>query len=138
MHTQWQLLRIFFHSVARNDYLSVQQQLLVDCLLAISDVLYCRTCGEASRYGPLRANLPIEVVMVSTYVTPVISSFMMQLELTLEIPGVTTSLMGMVPMGVSRSTSMSSGIDKQAVTLEKPHGGVGSCMSANACAGREG
>ena len=43
---------------------------------------------EASRSGPLRATLPTEVVMVSTYVTPVTSSFKMWLVLTLEIPGV--------------------------------------------------
>ena len=74
--------------------------------------------------------------MVSTYVMPVILSFMMWLELTLEIPGVPTSPMGMAPMGTLRSTSMSSGICKQAVTPEKPCSGVGGCMSANA--GREG
>ena len=62
----------------------------------------------------------------------------MQLVLTLEIPGVTTSPMGMVPMGASTSTSTSSGICKQAATPEKPHGRVGSCMSTNACVGREG
>ena len=76
--------------------------------------------------------------MVSMYVMPVISSFTMQLELMLEIPGVATSPMGMVPMGTSRSTSMSSGICKQAVTPEKPCSGVGSCMSVNACVGGEG
>ena len=76
--------------------------------------------GEASRSGPLRATLPMEVVMVSTYVVPVTLSLMMWLVLTLEIPGVATSLMGMVPMGASRSTSMSSGICKQAITPEKP------------------
>ena len=62
----------------------------------------------------------------------------MWLVLTLEMPGVATSLMGMVPMGASRSTSMSSGICKQAVTPEKLHGGVGGCMSASACGGEEG
>ena len=92
---------------------------------------------EASGSGPLRATLPTEVVMVSTHVMPVTSSLTMQLVLTLEIPGVATSLMGMVPMGDSRSTSMSSGICKQAVTPEKPCGGVGSCTSTNACAGKE-
>ena len=34
---------------------------------------------EASRSGPLRATLPTEVVMVSTYVMPVTSSLTMQL-----------------------------------------------------------
>ena len=84
------------------------------------------------------ATLPMEVVMVSMYVMPVILSFTMWLELMLEIPGVTISLMGMVPMGTSRSTSMNSGICKQAINLEKPCSGVGSCMSAKACVDREG
>ena len=93
---------------------------------------------EASGSGPLMATLPTEVVMVSMCVTPVSLSFMMWLVLTLEIPGVATSLMGMVPMGASRSTSMSSGICKQAITPEKPCSGFGSHMSTNACAGKEG
>ena len=76
--------------------------------------------------------------MVSTYVMPVTSSFMMWLVLTWEIPGVTTSPIGMVPMGASRSTSMSSGICKQAVTSEKPCSRVGSCMGTKACAVKEG
>ena len=92
---------------------------------------------EASGSGPLRATLPMEVVMVSTYVTHITLSLMMQLVLILEMPGVATSPMGMVPMGASRSISMSSGICKQAVTPEKPCGGGGSHMSANACAGEE-
>ena len=79
---------------------------------------------QASGSGLLRAILPMEVVMVSRYVTPVTSSFTMWLALILEIPGVTTSLMGMVPMGASRSTSTSSGICKQAVTPKKPYSGV--------------
>ena len=96
------------------------------------------TVGKAPRSGPLMATLPMEVVMVSTYVMPVILSFTMQLELTLEIPGVTTSLMGMSPMGVSRSTSTSSGVHKQAITPEKPCGRVGGCTSSTACVNREG
>ena len=56
----------------------------------------------------------------------------------MEISGVATSPMGMVPMGASRSTSTSSGICRQAVTPAKLHGGVGGCTSANACTGKEG
>ena len=93
---------------------------------------------EASRSGPLRAILPMEVVMVSMYVTPIASSLMMWLVLTVEIPGVTTSQMGMVPMGASRSTSTSFGIHKQAITPEKPHSRVGGCTSTSACTGEEG
>ena len=76
--------------------------------------------------------------MVFKYVMPITSSLTIQLALILEIPGVATSPMGMVPMGVSRSTSTSSGICKQAVTPKKPHGWVGGCMSANAWDGKEG
>ena len=79
---------------------------------------------EASESGPLRATLPTEVVTVSTYIMPVTSSITMQLVFTLEIPGVATSPMGMVPMGASRSTSTSSSICKQAITPKKPWWGV--------------
>ena len=63
---------------------------------------------------------------------------MMWLALIVEIPGVATSPMGMVPMGASRSTSTSSGICKQAITPEKPCSRVGGCMSTNTCTGEEG
>ena len=94
--------------------------------------------GQASGSGPLRVTLPAEVVTVSIYVMPVISSLTMQLELTLEIPGVVTSLMDIAPMGALRSTSMSSGVCKQAVTAEKPCGRVGDCTSTKTCVGGEG
>ena len=93
---------------------------------------------QASGSGLPRATLPMEVVMVSRYVMPVTSSFTMWLALILEIPGVTTSLMGMVPMGASRSNSTSSSICKQAVTPKKPHGRVGGCTSASTQDGEEG
>ena len=93
---------------------------------------------EASGSGPLRATLPMEVVMVSMYVMPITWSLTMWLVLILEIPGVATSPMGMVPIGALRSTSTSSGILKQAVTSEKPCSGFGGHTSANACAGEEG
>ena len=91
----------------------------------------------ASGSGPFMVTLPMEVVTVSMYVMPIISSFTMQLELMLEIPRVATSLMGLVPTGALRSTSMSSGVCKQAVTPEKPCGWVGGCTNARACVGRE-
>ena len=91
--------------------------------------------GEASGLGPLRVTLPMEVVTVSMYVMPIASSLMIQLELMLEIPGVTTSPMDMEMMGAS--TSMGSGICKQAITPAKPHSGMGGHTSANACAGKE-
>ena len=93
---------------------------------------------QASVSGLLRATLPMEVVMVSRYVMAVTSSFTMWLALILEILGVTISLMGMVPMGASRSTSTSSGICKQAVTPKKPCARVGGCTSASTWDGKEG
>ena len=62
----------------------------------------------------------------------------MQLVLIVEILGVATSSMGIVPMGASRSTSTSSGIHKQAVTPAKPCSRVGGHTGANACTGEEG
>ena len=87
---------------------------------------------------PPRVTLPTEVTTVSMYVMPVISSFTIWLELTLEIPGVATSPMGIAPIGTSRSTSTSSGVCKQVITSEKPCGRVGGHTSTEACVGREG
>ena len=80
----------------------------------------------------------MEVVTVSMYVTPVASSLMMWLVLMVEILGVTTTPMGMVPRRNSRATSISSGVHRQSVTPAKLHDGVGGCMSVNACTGEEG
>ena len=55
---------------------------------------------------------------MSIYVTPVASSLMMQLILMVEILGVTTTPMGMVPWGTSEAISKGSGIQRQAVTLQ--------------------
>ena len=93
---------------------------------------------QASGSGLLRATIPMKVVMVSRYVMPVTSSFTMWLALILEIPGVATSLMGMVPMGASRSTSTISGIHKKAVTPKKPCSRVGGHTSASAQDSKEG
>ena len=38
-------------------------------------------------------------------------------------------------MGISQPTSMTSGVFRQAITLVKPQGRVGSCLNANALAG---
>ena len=70
---------------------------------------------EVFGFRSLRMILPKEVVIVSTYVTPVMSSFMIRLELTLDIPG--ASPMDMAPVDTSS-------IFKQAVTPLKPCGGV--------------
>ena len=69
---------------------------------------------------------------------PIILSFTMQLELILDIPRVANSPMGMMPTGALRSTSTSSGVCRQAITPEKPHGGVSGHMSTKTCVGREG
>ena len=92
---------------------------------------------EASELGLLRATLPKEVVTVFMYIIPVASFLMMQLVLIVEILEVPTSPMGMVPRGISRATSTSSGVCRQAVTPAKLHDGVGGHTSANACPGKE-
>ena len=74
---------------------------------------------------------------MSIYVTPVALSLMMWLILMVEIPGVTTTPMAMVPRGTSEATSNSSGVHRQAVTPAKLHGRVVGCMTANACTGEE-
>ena len=75
---------------------------------------------------------------MSIYVTPVTSSLMMQLILMVEILGVTTTPMDMVPWGVSEAISRGSDIQRQAVTPAKPCSGVVGHMTANACIGKEG
>ena len=73
--------------------------------------------------------LPKEVVIVSTYVMPVMSSFMIQLELTLDIPGAS-------PMDTAPADT--SGILKQAITPSKLHGRVEGFTDATAFADGEG
>ena len=82
-----------------------------------------------------RTTLPTEVVMVSMYTSPIVSSWTTWLEFTLEMPGVDTSPMDIEPTGVSWPTSMTSGVFRQAITLVKPWGRVGSLFNANALAG---
>ena len=82
-----------------------------------------------------RTTLPTEVVTVSMYSSPIMLSWTTWLELTLEMLGVDTSPMDKEPTGISRPTSMTSGVFRQAITLVKPQGGVGGCFNANALAG---
>ena len=84
---------------------------------------------EVFGFRSLRMILPKEVVIVSTYVMPVMSSFMIQLELTLDIPG--ANPMDTVPADTS-------GIFKQAVTPSKLHGWVEGFTSATTSADGEG
>ena len=93
---------------------------------------------ESPESGLLRATLPMEVVTVSMYVTPVASSLTMWLMLTIDIPGAATTPKGMVPRGSSRATSTSSGVHRQAITPVKLCSRVGGCTSENACTGKEG
>ena len=51
------------------------------------------------------------------------------------MPGVITSPMDIVPTGISWPTFMTSGVFRQAITLAKPQGRVGSHLNANALAG---
>ena len=79
----------------------------------------------------------MEVVTMSMYTNPIMLSWTTQLELTLEMLGVDTCPMGIEPMGISWPNSTTSGVFRQAITLVKPWGGVGSHFNANALAGGE-
>ena len=80
--------------------------------------------------------LPMDVITVSTYTSPVSSSFTTRLEQMLDMLGFDIIPMDIVPTGVSRSTSISSGVLKQVATPAKPQGGVGGLTNANALASR--
>ena len=129
---------MFVCSVVGSSWLYAQRLLSASCLNMAGDILYCRAWDEASESGLLRATLPMEVVTMSIYVTPVTSSLMMWLVLMVEIWGVTTTPMDMVPWGASKAISKGSGIQRQAVTPVKPCGWVNGHTTANACTGEEG
>ena len=97
-----------------------------------------RPWDEVSGSGLLRATLPMEVVTMSTYVTPVTSSLMVQLMLMVEILGVATIPMGIASWGASEAISNGSSVHRQAVTPVKLHGGVIGQMTANTHTGEEG
>ena len=82
-----------------------------------------------------RTILPMEVITVSRYTSPMVSSVTTRLELTLERLGLNTIPMDIVPTGISWSTSTSSRVLKQATTLAKPWGGVGGLTNASVLAG---
>ena len=67
----------------------------------MSSIVGPEAFGFGEVMSPLMTILPMEVVMVSTYVRPVALSLTIQLELTLEIPGAITSPMDRVPEGTS-------------------------------------
>ena len=80
--------------------------------------------------------LPMEVVTVSRYTSPVVSSFTTLLELMLERLGFDTIPKDIGPIGLPWPTSTSSGVFKQATTPAKPRGSVGGLTGANVLAGR--
>ena len=80
--------------------------------------------------------LPMDVITVSRYTSPALSSFTTQLQQMLNMPGFNTIPMDIAPIGVSQSTSTSSGVLKQVATPTKPRGSVGGLTNANALASR--
>ena len=91
--------------------------------------------GPSLGSEPPRTILPMEVIMVSRYTSPVVLSFTAWLELTLERLGLDTIPMDIVPTGISWSTSTSSRVLKQVTTPMKPQGSVGSLTNASVLAG---
>ena len=77
---------------------------------------------------------PMDVVTVSKYTRPFLSSFTTQLKQTLDMPGSDTAPRVTTLVGVSWSTSTSSRVLKQVVTPVKPCGSVGGLTNANALA----
>ena len=112
-----------FSSVITDDGLSAQWQIFGETSHDWS--VMSSMMGPSFRPDLPRTTLPTEVVMVSTYTSPVVSSLTTWLELTLEMPGVVTSPMDIVPMGISQPTSMTSGVFRQAIILAKPSGQSG-------------
>ena len=77
----------------------------------------------------------MDVITVSRYTSPVMSSFTTWLEQMLNRQGFDTIPMDISPTGMSQSTSTSYGVLKQVATPAKPQGGVGSLINVNALAG---
>ena len=80
--------------------------------------------------------LPMDVITVSRYTSPISSSFATWLQEMLDMLGFDTIPMVIMLTGMFRSTSTSSGVLKQVATPAKPRGGVGGLTNANALAGR--
>ena len=101
-------------------------------LVSYSQLVISSITGPAEEvfgFRSLRMILLKEVVIVSTYVTPVMLSFMIRLELTLDIPG--AGPMDMAPVDTSS-------IFKQAITPLKLCGGVEGFTGGTAFADGEG
>ena len=91
--------------------------------------------GPSLGFKPPRMILPMEVITVSRYTSPMVSSCTTWLELTLKRLGLDTIPMDIVPTGISWSSSRSPGVVKQAATPVKPRGSVGGLTNASALAG---
>ena len=80
--------------------------------------------------------LPMDVITVSTYTIPVSLSFTTRLEQTLYMLGFNIIPMDIMSTGMFQSTSISSGVLKQAAAPVKPRGSVGGLTNASALASR--
>ena len=79
---------------------------------------------EASCLGPLRVTCPTKVVTVSMYVTPVTSSFTMQLVLIVTKAGPNTTPIPSGPEDTLQTSSDNWSLHKHAVTPAKPVGSI--------------
>ena len=122
-----------FSSVTTGDSLSTQQQIFDEA--PYDWFITSSIMGPSFGSDLPRMTLPMKVVTVSTYTSPVVLSLTMQLELILKMPGVVTNPMDTVPMGISQPTSTTSGVFRHAVTLAKPWGRVGGHLNTNALVG---
>ena len=87
--------------------------------------------GESTE-SSLRITRPTKVVTVSMWTSPIVSSFITLVELTLEMPGVATNPIDIGPTDISLLICMISGALRQDVTSVNPLGGVGGLTKANA------
>ena len=88
--------------------------------------------------GPLRATLPTEVVTVSMYVMPVISSLMMQLMLMVANPGTVTTPLASRLEDTLGAISSDSSFFKQAITPRKLQVGIVGWTTSSSCTSEEG
>ena len=70
----------------------------------MADFVVSSTVGPSLDSILPRTILPMEVIMVSRYTNPRVSSFTTQLELMLKRPGLDTIPMDIVPTGISQFT----------------------------------
>ena len=85
--------------------------------------------------GPLRATLPMEVVTVSIYVTPVASSLMMRLMLMVTILGAVTTPMANGLGDTSGALSGDSSLFKHAITPRELEVSDTGQMTSSSCTG---